>query len=475
MFSLPLFHRFEGRECLVIGGGLTASRKLRWLVRTGASITVLAPEILPEIVALQEHHNVRLLQQAFTPDALHRDLALIICATNADGVSEQAHAIAAPRGQWINCVDRTDLCNVIFPAIVDRWPILVAVSSMGQSPTLSRTVRGWLEQRLPMGLGKLADLAGRLRDVTKERLPDVDTRKAFWEQVFSGPAADAAINDDLGKAEHLALQQLQQSQENALTGRIVLVGAGPGDADLITIRGMRAIQSADVLLYDKLANPDLLNYARRDAEIIDVGKQGPRDGEESMPRRGGTEVQQQINTLILNEANQGKTVVRLKGGDPYIFGRGGEEQLIAQQANIEFEVVPGVTAAMGAASYCGIPLTHRGLSQSVRFVTGHRVEQTSELDWPELARSDQTLVIYMGLVGIDQILGQLIAAGRAATTPAVLIENATLSNQRAVFASVDTLAEAVAKQQVTGPSIIIVGEVVSLAPGYSDSKVPDRG
>ena len=193
-----------------------------------------------------------------------------------------------------------------------------------------------------------------------------------------------------------------------------------------------------------------------------------------MPRRGGTEVQQQINTLILNEANQGKTVVRLKGGDPYIFGRGGEEQLIAQQANIEFEVVPGVTAAMGAASYCGIPLTHRGLSQSVRFVTGHRVEQTSELDWPELARSDQTLVIYMGWVGIDQILGQLIAAGRATTTPAVLIENATLSNQRAVFASVDTLAEAVAKQQVTGPSIIIVGEVVSLAPGYSASKVPDR-
>ncbi|MEC7412557.1 MAG: siroheme synthase CysG [Pseudomonadota bacterium] len=466
MFSLPLFHRFEDRECLVIGGGVTALRKLRWLVRTGASVTVIAPEIAPEIVALQEHHNLRLVQQIFTPEALHEDFVLTICATNAEGVSEQAHSIAIARGQWINCVDRTDLCNVIFPAIVDRWPILVAVSSMGQSPTLSRTVRGWLEQRLPMGLGKLADLAGRLRNVTKERLPDVDTRKAFWEQIFSGPAADAAIKNDLDQAEQLALRQLQQSQGKALAGRLVLVGAGPGDADLITLRGLRAIQSADVLLYDKLANPDLLNYARRDAELIDVGKQGPRDGDDNVPRRGGTEMQQQINALILEAAHQGKTVVRLKGGDPYIFGRGGEEQLIAQQANIEFEVIPGVTAAMGAASYCGIPLTHRGHSQSVRFVTGHRVEQSRELDWPELARSDQTLVIYMGLVGIEKILGQLIAAGRSANTPAVLIENATLNNQRAVFASLDGLALAVAREQVTGPSIIIVGEVVALAPDY---------
>ena len=463
MFYLPLFHRLEGRECLVIGGGLTASRKLRWLTRTGANITVLAPDILPEIAALEEQPNVRLQRQAFYPEALHKDLALIICATNAEGVSEHAHAIAYPRGQWINCVDRTDLCNVIFPAIVDRWPILVAISSMGQSPTLSRTVRGWLEQRLPLGLGKLADLAGRLRDVAKQDLPDVDTRKAFWEQVFSGASADAAMQNDLAKAEALALQQLH---ETSRAGRIVLVGAGPGDADLITLRGMRAIQNADVLLYDKLANPELLNYARRDAEMIDVGKQGPRDGNKTTARRGGTEMQREINAVMLDEAKQGKTVVRLKGGDPYIFGRGGEEQEIAQQADIEFEVIPGITAAMGAASYCGIPLTHRGLSQSVRFVTGHRVEQTADVDWSELARSDQTLVIYMGLVGIEKIMGQLVAAGRSAKTPAALIENATLGSQRTVFAALDALASEVLRLGITGPSIIIVGEVVALAPDY---------
>ena len=464
MFYLPLFHRFEGRDCLVIGGGLTALRKLRWLVRTGAHVTVLAPEIAPEIVKLQLEHNIKLQQQKFHPDAMAPEFALVICATNAEGVSEQAFAIAQSRGQWINCVDRTDLCSVIFPAIIDRWPILVAVSSMGQSPTLSRTVRGWLEQRLPLGLGLLADLAGRLRDEVKQRLPDVDARKAFWEQVFSGASAETAMQGDLAKAEALALQHLQKTARH---GRVVLVGAGPGDADLITVKGMRAIQNADVILYDKLANSELLNYARRDAELIDVGKQGPRDAQPQVLRRGGTEVQQQINALILQHALEGKTVVRLKGGDPYIFGRGGEEQVLAQHANIEFSVIPGITAAMGAASYCGIPLTHRGLIQSVRFVTGHSVKQAEHVDWPELARGDQTLVIYMALVGIAKIVAHLVNAGRSGQTPAVLIENATLSNQRSVFAALEDLPTAVVEQEVVGPSVIIVGEVVSLAPAYT--------
>ena len=463
MFFLPLFHRFEGRDCLVIGGGLTALRKLRWLVRTGARVTVLAPEIMPEIVTLQAEHNITLQQQKFHPDAMAPEFALVICATNAEGVSEQAFTIAQSRGQWINCVDRTDLCSVIFPAIIDRWPILVAVSSMGQSPTLSRTVRGWLEQRLPVGLGLLADLAGRLRDEVKQRLPDVDARKAFWDQVFSGATAETAMQGDLAKAEALALQHLQKTARH---GRVVLVGAGPGDADLITVKGMRAIQNADVILYDKLANSELLNYARRDAELIDVGKQGPRDAQPQVSRRGGTEVQQQINALILEHALEGKTVVRLKGGDPYIFGRGGEEQVLAQHANIEFSVIPGITAAMGAASYCGIPLTHRGLSQSVRFVTGHSVKQADHVDWLELARGDQTLVIYMGLVGIAKIVAHLVDAGRSGQTPAVLIENATLPEQRSVFASLADLPTAVVEQEVVGPSIIIVGEVVSLAPAY---------
>ena len=466
MFYLPLFHRFDGRECLVIGGGQTALRKLRWLLRTDAEIKVVAPKILPEIAELANSEKLQIEQKAFYPEALHPDLALVICATNAEGVSEEAYAIASQRRQWINCVDRTDLCTVIFPAIIDRWPILVAVSSMGQSPTLARTVRGWLELRLPLALGRLAELAGRLRDVTKQKLQDVDARKGFWDRVFSGPAATAAMANDFAKAEAIALAEMEGASEN---GRIVLVGAGPGDADLITLRGLRAIQTADVLLYDKLANPDLLNYARRDVELIYVGKQGPREQSAGKALESSAEQQQQINALMLEHASAGRAVVRLKGGDPYIFGRGGEEQEIAQLANVELQVIPGVTAAMGAASYCGIPLTHRGLSQSVSFTTGHKVQHSNEHDWQGFARTDQTLVIYMGLVGLETILGHLMSAGRDGATPAALVENATLPEQREVFAPLNKLAAMTASRGITGPSIIIVGEVVALAPAYANA------
>ena len=471
MFYLPLFHRLEGAPCLVVGGGQTALRKLRWLVRAGARITVIAPMVDAAITRMRDAGELVVEKREFYAEAIHPQLRLVISATNAPEVSESVFAQAVEQGVLVNCVDRTELCTVIFPAIIDRFPILVAVSSMGQSPTLSRSVRGWIETRLPQNLGRLADLAAKLRWQVKQRLSSVDARKAYWDSVFESPAADLAMRGKLNEAVVDAQQILDDTTEN---GQILLVGAGPGDPDLITLRGLRAIQSADVVMYDKLIHPALLEYARRDVELVDVGKQGPREeagatgwgsaaSKPAGPRPSGTTMQQVINQRIIADARAGKKVVRLKGGDPFIFGRGGEELIEAARHGIEVQVIPGITAGMAAASYAGIPLTHRNVSQSVRFLTGHRVAEAENLEWSEWARDDQTLVIYMALVSLPTIQERLLAAGRAETTPAVLVENASLPEQREVYASLADLPQAVAQSQISGPSIIIVGEVVDIA------------
>ncbi|MEL0048424.1 MAG: siroheme synthase CysG [Gammaproteobacteria bacterium] len=471
MFYLPLFHRLQGAQCLVVGGGQTALRKLRWLVRAGAQITVIAPEVDPEIQRMRDAGQLRIERTAFYSQAIHSRLRLVISATNAPEVSESVFVAALEHGVLVNCVDRTELCTIIFPAIIDRLPILVAVSSMGQSPTLARSVRGWIETRLPQGLGRLAELAGQLRIQVKRGLPDVDARKAYWDSVFDSSAADRAIQGDIKGAVSMAEEMLEGQTGN---GQILLVGAGPGDPDLITLRGLRAIQTADVLMYDKLVNPALLDYARRDVELVDVGKQGPREEvvgatgwgaatvASNQARPTGTTMQAGINQRMVDEALKGKKVVRLKGGDPFIFGRGGEELLAAAEHGLDVVVIPGITAGMAAASYSGIPLTHRHMSQSVRFLTGHRVVDAENIEWAEWARDDQTLVIYMGLVSLPKIQMRLLAAGRAESTPAVLIENATLAGQREVYATLKTLPERVSAAQITGPSVIIVGEVVDV-------------
>ena len=470
MFYLPLFHRLQGQPCLVIGGGQTALRKLRWLVRAGAQITVIAPDVDPEIQRMRDAGELVIERKTFYPEAIHPQLRLVISATDAPQVSEAVFVAAMKQGVLVNCVDRTELCTIIFPAIIDRFPILVAVSSMGQSPTLSRSVRGWIETRLPLKLGRLADLAGNLRTQVKQKLSSVDARKGFWDAVFESSAATKAMQGDLSGAVSEAQDMLDRVQE---TGEIVLVGAGPGDPDLITLRGLRAIQSADVLMYDKLVHPSLLEYARRDVELVDVGKQGPREeagakgwgstqGSPAAPRPTGTTMQQAINSRMVEEAQGGKKVVRLKGGDPFIFGRGGEELLEAAAHGFTVDVIPGITAGMAAASYAGIPLTHRHMSQSVRFLTGHRVADAQNLEWSEWARDDQTLVIYMGLVSLEKIQNRLLEAGREGMTPAVLIENATLPEQREIYAPLAELHQAVISAQISGPSIIVVGEVVAV-------------
>lgn len=462
MFYLPLFHRLAGSSCLVVGGGQTALRKLRWLVRAEAKIKVIAPEVDPEIQKLRDAGKLTIEKRLFYPEAVSSSLVLVISATDAPNVSEEVFVAAKEQGVLVNCVDRTELCTVIFPAIIDRFPILVAVSSMGRSPTLSRSVRGWIELRLPNALGQLAELAGRLRSEVKIKLPSVDARKAFWEEVFASKVADEAM---YGSMDAAVVEAEKMMASISGDGSIVLVGAGPGDPELITLKGLRAIQSADVLMYDKLANPALLEYARRDVELIDVGKKGPREAVKEgsdAARPSGTTMQAEINQTLIDQALKGKKVVRLKGGDPFIFGRGGEELLAAAEQGIAVEIIPGITAAMGGASYAGIPLTHRHMSQSVRFVTGHSVEHGANVDWLELAKPEQTLVVYMGLVGIEKILKRLVDAGRGDTTPAVLLENATLSNHREVFGTLEDLADKVRKAGIDGPSIIIVGEVAGI-------------
>ena len=460
MFYLPLYHDLRGAKCLVVGAGTTALRKIRWLLRAEAEVYVVAVKARDELQQMAKDGELTLQLGEFSDACITSDLRLIVSATNDTGINEHVYELAQQANVPVNCVDQPDLCTFIFPAIVDREPIIVAVSTGGSAPTLARMVRGWIEARLPPGLGRLAELGQRMRSRVRSALPDVDARKAFWERLFDSPVAERAMSGDLDIAETEAADMLTDTNQQA--GCVVLVGAGPGDPELITLKALRAIQQADVILYDKLANPRLLDYARRDAEYIYVGKQGPKPG--ALPTRPDNRSNQQgsINDLIVEHGSAGKMVVRLKGGDPFIYGRGGEELEQALAAGLEVQVIPGITAGLGAASYAGIPLTYRNVSQSVRFVTGHRVENIINVDWPELGHPEQTLVIYMGLVGLPRILAKLTEHGCEPGRPAALVEHATLPEQRVIRGTVGNLAELVEEAGVSGPSVVIIGEVVGL-------------
>ena len=465
MFYLPLYHNLQGTPCLVIGAGVTAVRKLRWLLRSGAKVTVVAPEAHEEIVEWANKHELVWQKAMFDESLITPDLGLVISATNDTTINQQVSAAARACNVLVNCVDEPELCTVIFPAIVDRFPIVVAISSMGIAPTLARVVRGWIEARLPAGLPKLAQLASTLRVPVKEKLPTVELRKRFWERLFVGEVAELAMAGDDAAAHTQALEKLEAAgTELSEQGSVALVGAGPGDPELLTLKAQRLLQAADVVLYDKLANPRILDYARRDAQFVYVGKEGPKPGRP--PRKTGNRSHQQstINDKIVSFAKEGHFVVRLKGGDPFIFGRGGEEVEQILAAGFDVTIVPGITAAMGAAAVAGIPLTYRNVSQSVRFVTGHRAENVVNLDWPELTSQDQTLVIYMGLVGLEQIATNMMAHGCEPERPVAVIENATYPEQRVVTGSLSNIYERVSAASIDGPSVVVIGKVVELAP-----------
>ena len=450
MDYLPLFHKLQGGRVLVVGGGEIALRKARLLADAGSVLRVVAPDVDGQLAALAREGGGEVLVRGYQAADLV-GCRLVIAATDDPGLNAQVSADAQAVSLPVNVVDAPALCTVIFPAIVDRSPLVIAVSSGGDAPVLARLIRAKLEAWIPAAYGELAGLAARFRHKVKSLYPDVNQRRGFWETVFQGPIAERQLAGQGAEAERL-LQAMVEGAPVQQGGEVYLVGAGPGDPDLLTFRALRLMQQADVVLYDRLVAPAIIDMCRRDAERIYVGK---RRADHAVP-------QDQINRLLADLAQQGKRVLRLKGGDPFIFGRGGEEIEELAEHGIPFQVVPGITAASGCSAYGGIPLTHRDHAQSVRFVTGHLKDGTSNLPWNDLVAPSQTLVFYMGLVGLPTICAELIRHGRAASTPAALVQQGTTRNQRVFTGTLADLPELVAQHEVHAPTLVIVGEVVQL-------------
>ncbi len=448
MNFFPIFANLHGRRVLVVGGGAVAERKVRLLLEAGAHVRLVAPTLTDWLAA----HAALEVHRAAFDTGYFEGVVLAIAATDDRAVNEAVSRAGRERNVLVNVVDVAELSSFIVPAIVDRSPLVIAISTGGVAPVLARLVRERLETLFDGSFGQLAGLLQRWRGRIKASLPDVNARRRFYETVVRGQvAALVRSRDEIG-----AEQELARTLEHADTprrGSVVLVGAGPGDAGLLTLNALRALQEADVILYDRLVSDEVLNLARRDADRICVGKMA-----------GGHSVSQgRINELLLEQARQGRRVVRLKGGDPFIFGRGGEELETLERHGIPFEVVPGITAAIACGAYAGIPLTHREHAQSVRFVTAHSGDSIDGLDWATLARERQTLALYMGVAGLGTIRDQLTRHGRAPSTPVAIIENGTRANQRVVLASLADLEEAGRVAAVQSPALVIVGEVAALA------------
>lgn len=451
MDYFPVFLDLKNRLCLLVGGGDIATRKGRLLSKAGARLRVVAPEISTELRELVAQNNGELHERGYQASDLD-NCVIAIAATDIESLNEQISTDAKARNLPVNVVDSPALCTYITPAIIDRSPLVIAISSGGESPVLARLIRAKLETLIPTSYGRLAQIASSWRDRVKARFDDGDSRRRFWEKILQGPAAELALNGQEDAAEKIIATEIVKDDQTITQGEVYLVGGGPGDPELLTLRALRLMQQADVVLYDRLVSDGVMELVRRDAERIYVGK---RRSEHAME-------QENINQLLVDLAKQGKRVLRLKGGDPFIFGRGGEEIELLAQNNIPFQVVPGITAASGCSAYAGIPLTHRDYAQSVRFVTGHLKSDNTNLQWPELANPTQTLVFYMGLVGLKEICESLIAHGRAASTPVALIEKGTTQEQRVLISDLDSIAEVVAANDVHAPTLFIVGEVVNL-------------
>ncbi|MBP6117231.1 MAG: uroporphyrinogen-III C-methyltransferase [Neisseriaceae bacterium] len=447
MAYFPIFTDLAHKPVLVVGGGTVAERKVAALLKSEALVQLVAPKLNQGIQAWLDAGQVSWLAASFSPEQID-GVWLVIAATDDQALNQQVFLAAEARHRWVNVVDDQALCGFITPAVIDRGPIQIAISSGGAAPVLARQWRERIEAILPQHIGRMASLAAAWRTRVKVRITEFNERRYFWERLFSGPFEQAVRQGQDDQAEALLAAQLDGHEPSG--GEVILVGAGPGDAGLLTLKGLQAIQNADVVLYDALVGPDVLNLIRRDADKVAVGK-----------RAGGHQVaQEETNQLLLDYALAGKKVVRLKGGDPFVFGRGGEELEALAQAGIPFEVVPGITAALGATAYAGIPLTHRDHAQTALFITGHCRPDGHELDWSTLARGRQTLVVYMGTIKAADISAALIQHGRGPDTPVAIISQGTLPTQSVrsgVLAELATLA-----QDAPTPALIVIGEVVAL-------------
>jgi len=476
MNTFPLFFKLEGRKVLIVGGGEVALRKADLLSRAGACITILAPDISHELQALLTDDKHQFIYENYNKRYM-LGARVIIAATDDETLNHEIHADATELNIPVNVVDTPPLCDFIFPAIIDRNPIVIGISSNGKAPVLARLLRARLETLIPQGYGKLAKLAGDFRSEVKAKIPTLTGRRQFWERAFEGQVSQlmfagneteataqlqadldstaAAIHDKTHSDTPVnTTPTLSDDSDNKAppVGEVYIVGAGPGDPELLTFKALRLMQQADIVYYDALVSPQVLDLCRRDSDKVFVGKK----------RSNHTVAQLGINELLVNSAKEGRRVVRLKGGDPFIFGRGGEEIESLRSNNVPYQVVPGITAANAAASYAGIPLTHRDHSQSVRFVTGFLKAGAPNSNFKNFLNTDETIVFYMGLHSLARLTEGLVDAGRSADTPIAIVSNASMPNQQVLTG---TLATIVAKQedaQLLTPALLIMGDVVSL-------------
>jgi len=462
MDFLPLFIDVRDRPCIVVGGGDVAARKVRLLLQAGAAVTVVAPQLDPEIEAAAQAGIIVHQARGYHAGDL-QEARLAIAATDDATVNRQVAADADALGIPVNVVDQPELCTFIVPSIIDRSPVVAAVSTGGASPVLARLIRTRLESLIPAGYGRLAELAAKFRDQVKAHFTNPADRRRFWDRVFQGGVAERIFSGHQAEAEALLRKELDSATPDAGLGEVYLVGGGPGDPDLLTFRALRLMQQADVVVYDRLVAKPVLEMTRRDAERIYVGKE----------RSNHAMRQEDINKLLARLAKEGKRVVRLKGGDPFIFGRGGEEIDTLAAEGIPFQVVPGITAASGCAAYSGIPLTHRDYAQSVTFVTGHLKDDSLNLNWNQLSQPHQTVVFYMGLQGLPEICRQLIAHGVSQDMPAALVQQGTTAKQRVITGTLTTLPRIVDQEQPKPPTLFIVGEVVQLQEKLSWYQAPE--
>jgi uroporphyrin-III C-methyltransferase/precorrin-2 dehydrogenase/sirohydrochlorin ferrochelatase len=450
MDYLPIFLDVKGKKCLVVGGGEVSFRKTSLLLQAGALITIVAPELSDKFADLS---GITYLAERFASHHLEGH-TLVIAATNDQACNIQVSKLSKQKNIPVNVVDSPALCTFIVPSILDRSPIVVAFSSGGASPVLIRMLRGKLETLIPHAYSKLAAFSARFRSSVKTSITNPANRRIFWEKVFEGPIAEKIFAGDERQAESMLREMIEQDsrgEQNSI-GEVYLVGAGPGDPDLLSFKALRLMQKADVVLYDNLVSKPILEMTRRDAERIFVGKMR---GNHTLPQEG-------INDLLVRLALEGKRVLRLKGGDPFIFGRGGEEIEKLAEHKINFQVVPGITAASGVSTYAGIPLTHRDYAQSCVFVTGHLKDHSMDLDWEMLARPKQTIVVYMGLQGLEMLCAKLIQHGLPGTTPAAIVQQGTTPQQRVVSGTLSSLPGNVEVKTLQAPTLIIIGGVVSL-------------
>jgi len=450
MDYLPIFIAVKNAPAVVVGGGQVAHRKVEWLLAAHARVTVVAPVLAHELAELVARGAVQHVARCFAAEQLH-EAALAIAATDSVEVNAAVAAAARAARVPVNVVDSPELSSFIFPAIIDRSPVIVAVGSGGRSPVLVRRVRAQIEALLPAKLGALARFMGERRAAVKLALAP-SGRRPFWERIIGGAVGSQVLAGNEHRAHEAFATELSGSTQRAPVGEVYLIGAGPGDPDLLTLRALQLLQQADVVLYDRLVSDAVLALARRDAQRIFVGKEAGDP----------PNAQARIHELMIKHARAGLRVARLKGGDPFIFGRGGEEIEVLAANGIAYVIVPGITAALGAAASAGVPLTHRKFAQSVTFATGHALDDEA-LDWDSLARPNHTVVFYMGVAHLSRIVARLRACGAAADHPAAIIERATLPGERVVSGTLSTLEALAGAAAITAPALLIVGKVAAFA------------